>query len=73
MTIDPSEAELRSEPNAPLLMLKFALTFGVRGANDIIENPNKKKIELKYFLSTLLKTELSKSFKIVNSLVHFLP
>jgi hypothetical protein len=34
-------------PKAPLLTPKFAFRSGVRGASDIIEMPNKKKIRLR--------------------------
>jgi hypothetical protein len=34
-------------PKVPLLIAKFALISGVLGANDIIENPKRKNIELK--------------------------
>ena len=45
--IEPIDPVLIMVPKAPLLTPKFAFRSGVRGASDIIEMPNKKKIRLR--------------------------
>ena len=45
--MDPIEAEPNKVPKVPLLTDKFDFKSGVRGASDMIEMPNKKKIRLR--------------------------
>ena len=47
ITIEPRDAVLNKVPNVPLLTAKFAFKSGVRGASDMIDRPNKKKMALR--------------------------
>jgi hypothetical protein len=54
---------LSKVPNVPLLTPRFAFKSGVRGAKDIIDNPNKKEIALSASISFLVRVFSENVFK----------